>query len=386
MLILLTAFAVLLLAGSLFPWSFVSGPPLSHAAWRLLNGWDQSVRSTGLRDILINLVIYIPIGFTGFLWRGWRSRLTRLGCPLLTGALLSFTVETLQRYVPGRVPGLTDVVCNTISTALGLALAAIFQVVIEAHHLERRREHTFQFSSAVLLLALWISGLAWPDRIFGLGMAPRLRALLHPGSWAPLDSLNGAMPWLLAGCLLTVIVGANLPRWWLWALLPAVFGLMLASPGHTFTWSYVGGAVAAVSVFSLLPENRRITNSALAWAWLLWLVLDGLRPYVFATDAQPFGWVLFRELLGAAWMPGIGVFLRKTWTYGAAFWLFSHTRHGRPASLAITAVTVTAVEAAQCWIPGRTAGITDLAIALLAASLLWLVDLRFARRHCPPTA
>lgn len=385
MLILLAAFCFFLLAGSLYPWTFAAGPPLDHAIRRLLTGWDNSVQNTGLRDIVVNLVIYIPIGFTGFLWSGWRHRLTRIGVPLVIGTLISFTVEILQNYVPSRMPGLTDVACNSVSTALGVMLAAIFQRIIEAHHGQRSHRHVFQFSSAILLLSLWIAGLGWPDRIFGMSVVPRVRILLHPGAWSPPDSLNGAMPWMLAGCLLTVILDGNYPRWWLWALLPLIFGLMLASPGHIFTWSYVGGAVAAVALHSLLPQDRRGTSVALAWLWLVWLVVEGLRPFHFSTHAQPFGWVPFKEMLGIAWMPSIGVLLRKTWAYGAAFWLLSRTRHRRLSAFLLTAVTVTSIEAAQRWIPGRTPGITDLVIAALAASLFWLVDRRFAPLAAPAT-
>ncbi|MBN9662389.1 MAG: VanZ family protein [Acidobacteria bacterium] len=385
MLILLAAFCFLLLAGSLFPWTLRPGPPLDQAIRHLLTGWDYSVENTGPRDILVNLVIYIPIGFTGFLWSGWRRNLTRLGVPLLLGTLLSFTVETLQTYVQSRMPGLTDVACNSVSTALGLVLAALFQRIIEAHHGQRSHRHVFHFSSAILLLSLWLAGLGWPDRIFGLGVVPRVRILLHPGAWSPPDSLNGAMPWMLAGCLLTVILDGSYPRWWLWALLPLVFGLMLASPGHIFTWSYLGGAVAAVALHSLLPQDWRGTSAALAWLWLAWLVVEGLRPFHVSSHPQPFGWVPFKEMLGIAWMPSIGVLLRKTWAYGAAFWLLSRTRLGRPAAFLLTAATVTFIEAAQCWLPRRTPGITDLVIAALAASLFWLVDRRFAPRTAPAT-
>ena len=38
------------------------------------------------------------------------------------GGLLSFAVEFAQQYIPGRDPSLGDIVCNTISTALGVLL------------------------------------------------------------------------------------------------------------------------------------------------------------------------------------------------------------------------------------------------------------------------
>lgn len=309
------------------------------------------------------------------------SSLARWSVPLLTGTLLSFTVEVLQHYVPHRMPGLTDVACNAASTALGLALAKVFQVVLDSRRMEWRRKYSLHVSSALLLLAIWFSGMIWPERIFGLGIVPKVRALLNPGQWAPLDSLSGAMPWLLAGCLVTAVIGPSIPRAWPWALLPVAFGVMLLSPGHIFTWSYLAGAMAAAVLISTLPACRRGATPAHTLAWLLWLLVEGLRPFAFTAGPQSFGWVPFKELLGVTWLLSVGVLLRKTWAYGAAFWLLSHTSCSRRTSLGLTVALIAAIETAQCWIPGRVPGVTDPAIALLACALLWLVDRRFSGLH-----
>jgi len=39
------------------------------------------------------------------------------------GALLSCAVEFAQQWIPGRDPSTGDILCNSISTALGVALA-----------------------------------------------------------------------------------------------------------------------------------------------------------------------------------------------------------------------------------------------------------------------
>lgn len=381
MLILLAVFAFLLLGGSLYPWQFSPGPRLDQAVWHVLTSWHHAVAQSNRRDLLVNLVIYIPIGFTGYLWAGWRSRLHRWCYPLLAGALLSLTIETLQTYMPPRAPGIVDVICNAASTALGLLLAAVLQAVLESHHLEWRRHANLSIplSSAVLLLGLWAAALAWPDRIFPTGVVPRLRELLRPGSWSPLATLAGMMPWLLAGRLLMALSGGKAFQWWIWAILPCAYGVMLVSPGHAFTWSYFAGSVAAVLAVTLLPKAR-LGGAWLAWLWLLWIVVDGLRPYTLLPHSQAFGWVPFQDMVDSSWLPAIRILLHKTWLYGAVFWLFSQSALSRPASLVLMIVTLGAVEVAQLWLPGRAGGLTDLAIGLIAAALLWLVDRRFARR------
>lgn len=73
MLTLFAVFALLLMAGSLYPWILQPGPDFGAAAWHVLTSWQESMHSTGVRDIAVNLVVYVPLGFTGFLWKGWRA-------------------------------------------------------------------------------------------------------------------------------------------------------------------------------------------------------------------------------------------------------------------------------------------------------------------------
>lgn len=383
MLILLAIFALLLLAGSLFPWNFQLGPALFEAAWNVMTSWRVSLHAASPRDLLLNLVIYVPIGFTGYLWRGWRSSASRWIWPLLAGLCLSFSIETLQLYFPPRAPGIVDVICNGISTMLGVILAAVFQSMLESRQIEWQRRYSLHLSSALLLLTIWISASAWPVQVYPFGIVPRIRRLLHPGHWTPPDSLEGLLPWLLAGCLLTALTGPTAARWWLFAVLPGLFFLRLLMPGQGFSWSYLGGALAAVLIFWLLPQQHRHAAAWLAQLWLVWIVWNGLRPYNFLTTPNPFSWVPFQDMLDSSWMPAIGVLLRKTWTYGAAFWLLANTRLSRRVSLSLTLACILAVEAAQCWLPGRSPGMTDPAIALIAGALLWLVDHRFAHKQSP---
>jgi VanZ family protein len=46
----------------------------------------------------------------------------------LAGCALSAAIETAQRFIPGRVPVVQDVVVNTIGAAIGAAVAAVVLV------------------------------------------------------------------------------------------------------------------------------------------------------------------------------------------------------------------------------------------------------------------
>lgn len=80
--------------------------------WCLVCGPD------GVRDLALNLLLFIPYGLglrlAGMSWR-------RTVC---LAALTSFAVEALQFWVvPGRYAGASDLVTNTISGMIGASLA-----------------------------------------------------------------------------------------------------------------------------------------------------------------------------------------------------------------------------------------------------------------------
>jgi hypothetical protein len=81
-------------------------------------GWSFSLTygEAALAELIQNLLLFIPLGVSLTL-AGVRPRRA-----ILLGALLSFTVEFVQQWIPGRDPSVGDIVCNTASTALGVAL------------------------------------------------------------------------------------------------------------------------------------------------------------------------------------------------------------------------------------------------------------------------
>jgi len=70
-----------------------------------------------LADGVLNAALFLPLGAALSVagWRPWRL--------FALGALLSLGVETFQFVIPGRDPSLSDVLFNTLGTALGIGLA-----------------------------------------------------------------------------------------------------------------------------------------------------------------------------------------------------------------------------------------------------------------------
>lgn len=107
--------------GSLTPFAFDLSK-MQETGWSVVGqlGWPRS----DLRDLVINVCVYMPIGFAGWLILADRcNRRAAFLTAFLTGSLLSFTLETLQQFVATRYPSWIDVMVNSTGTVLG-AIAA----------------------------------------------------------------------------------------------------------------------------------------------------------------------------------------------------------------------------------------------------------------------
>jgi hypothetical protein len=92
---------------------------LRSAGDTLPDGWSFSLAEgdEAVAEIIQNLLLFLPFG-AAVAWR-W----PRIGWKVLgAGVALSFTVEFLQQWIPGRDPSLGDIVTNGTSTLLGAAL------------------------------------------------------------------------------------------------------------------------------------------------------------------------------------------------------------------------------------------------------------------------
>ena len=135
--LLLYVAAVLYL--SLYPWRLV---PSSSVL-----GWVPLMTRRTILDAFLNVVFYMPLGASAFL--SIRRRKVAFVAALVFGTLVSFAVEWTQLSIPGRFGNLTDLMCNSLGTLLGIAAAFIANSPPFASRLRVLQ------SPSILLLGLW---------------------------------------------------------------------------------------------------------------------------------------------------------------------------------------------------------------------------------------
>ena len=94
---------------------FVLNPPFLETPWdEFQPSWSYC------KNVLINVSGFIPLGF---FFCAYFSSVRRLDRPVLAiialGGVVSLTIEVLQAFLPTRDSGMTDIVTNTLGTAIG---------------------------------------------------------------------------------------------------------------------------------------------------------------------------------------------------------------------------------------------------------------------------
>ena len=125
-------------------------------------------------DMIVNVGAYAGFGYLTV--RQFQQRLGLWGAVLVAsvgGCLLSFSMESIQSYLPRRVPSLLDLITNGLGALLGAALVVALTYSPRLQRMRTRighlalgheSEHRHRRFAAVLLI-LWVAGQMVPQQL-----------------------------------------------------------------------------------------------------------------------------------------------------------------------------------------------------------------------------
>lgn len=271
------------------PWAFLTAP--------LPRYW------TGF-DVLSNVLGYAPFGFllALALHRTRRSWPT-IALSTLVAAALSLTMESLQMFLPVRVPSNVDAALNIFGAFAGAVTARALEWVGLLDRWSRFRDRWFvpDASGALALLAVWPFALLFPAPVtLGLGQVlERVEAALAHVledslllEWLPLREVE-LQPLLPISEILCVAIGLLLPcllafgvlrEWrqrivvavlvmWVGFMASALSAALTYGPVHAWDWistEVLAGLVVAMVGAVVMSFSAARVCWVLALAVLVW--------------------------------------------------------------------------------------------------------------------
>jgi len=334
--------------------------------------WRNALRPPPTRDLVANLLFYLPFGAlvaraAPAPWGGARRLLAAIGA----GTLLSACMETAQLFVVQRHSALTDVGLNAVSTGLGAAAAlalGILGVRVALPRLRGRRPDPI----ALLLILAWIAFHSAPF----MPTARFVRLFQHPELIVRGEfTVSGAAGFFAGYLLLSAITRSLLAGarpWRPYAILVAASLVMrVMFRGQALTVDEVAGLAAAILALVALRrvmDERELFRREAVYAAVA-VALQGVLPLDFSSLAPSLAWLDAPQAVPRSpWgEPG---WIELAYLYGGIVWLFGQA--GVPLRRALPALLAgaLAVELVQAWHPGRAMHLIAPAIVLAAAVLV----------------
>lgn len=238
-------------------------------------------------DLSTNVVAYIPLGFLLTLaFTGLPGRFTGACLATLVAGAISFGLESLQTWLPARVPSNVDLACNSLGGFIGALIAQqvgprfFSRLALWQHRAVAPIAHA---ELGLTLLGLWLFIPLSPE-ILLFGAGDLRQALDLPGAVpfaadtfmlieAAITALNAVAVGLLlrhlaarlslAYLLVPTFLAAGL-------LVRTIAAAVLVGPGNAFTWLTPGAQMGftvgclVLAVAMPLPATGRLILAALA--------------------------------------------------------------------------------------------------------------------------
>ncbi|WP_062306596.1 VanZ family protein [Polynucleobacter sinensis] len=290
------SYALLIVYISLTPFDFNFQNGIPPWAWL-----DAPLpRFITLFDVSVNILAYIPLGFLLVFacYPRWRN-FTALGVALGLSAILAMSVESLQTWLPTRIPSQMDWWANVLGALLGGLLAIpMGPQWLSGSAIRRRFDQWFGLNwsgCALLLLFPWSQ--IYPQSSW-LGTGVWGHAIFASVDWGTMvinhvlqEAVITALCWVGTALLLSLGMRAKAPQWkilnillcltviikviftalqfgvefgLLWLTAGAIWGMVLGSiflkwalnfTGITKFWISLSCLLSATIAINVLPDN-----------------------------------------------------------------------------------------------------------------------------------
>lgn len=313
------SYVVLLLFGSLFPdsggWRF----PGETEASLFSPGWPRYSTRT---DILTNLLAYFPLGILLARWLAHgRNPFIVFFITTVAGLALSFTLESLQIFVPGRVSSKLDLLANTAGCFAG----ALIERSIGNYSFSGKKlfylRHKWFLPGRLTDLGLLMLGMGLLSQLLplvpSLAMVPLFDGvpglwytLMDPTLFSPKLTTVYVLNLIALGLFASVLARAKRNRLALVMLLVALAISLKLGATFIMQRSYMSAAQISLEAFVALALGLSVLNPLLRYSRRLQLLTAGVCiaasiavsqfavPAAIASELpQPFGWIPFQRTM-----------------------------------------------------------------------------------------
>jgi len=290
--VLSLAYALLILYVSLNPFDFDFETSLAPWAWL-----DAPLpRFITLFDVSVNILAYIPLGFLLVFaaYPRWRN-FVALGLALLASAGLAFLVESLQTWLPTRIPSQMDWWANILGGVLGGLLAIpLGPEWLSGSVIRRCFDQWFGLNwiaCALLLLFPWAQ--IYPQSSW-LGTGVWGQAIFGSIDWGTTvvnhflqETLITSICWLGAALLLSLGMRPKAPQWrilngllLLTVLIKTLFTALQFGTEYSLLWLTDGALWGMLIASVILKWALQLPKVLKTWLALVCLLGSTLAIYV----------------------------------------------------------------------------------------------------------
>ncbi len=369
MMILWLGFLLVIILGSLYPFTFSTQDATPEAWDALWNSWGWR---TSRGDIAGNVLLFVPAGFLGMMAHRKGPYILRACIVCLIAFVVAAGVQVVQVYLP-RSATMVDVTWNMVGMLPGL-LFFLLPWEQAARRLNLRLDLNVV---AVSLIGSYMLYRLWP--LLPTIDLSEVKDSLKPLLVDPVFSIEGLITntaaWTGIAWLMRRADVSGRLDWLLPVLIGGCFLGEIMVVNNTVSLNNVAGAGAALVIWFVALRHLpgRLSALAVALVFTAGIVTDALAPFEFGAPGE-FAWMPFSGMLGGSMMANTYSVIDKAFLYGTLVFLWAAVLGSTLIAALPVAGLLLGLEWTQRTLPGRTAEVTDAVLALAAALTIVLIS------------